>query len=119
MAALGKLRTIEGDRLGFWCPGCEKMHVIHYGNGGWGWNRSGDQPTFTPSILVRFYKATPEGEAMMDRRDPLPPGMDRYPGRDEVCHSFVTDGRIQFLGDCTHKLAGQTVELPMYPYHES
>jgi hypothetical protein len=23
----------------------------------------------------------------------------------------VTDGRIQFLGDCTHALAGQTVDL--------
>jgi hypothetical protein len=29
-----------------------------------------------------------------------------------VCHSFVTDGRIQFLSDCTHELAGQTVDLP-------
>lgn len=29
-----------------------------------------------------------------------------------TCHSFVTDGRIQFLGDCTHSLAGQTVDLP-------
>ena len=28
------------------------------------------------------------------------------------CHSFVTDGRIQFLSDCTHALAGQTVDLP-------
>jgi hypothetical protein len=31
---------------------------------------------------------------------------------ERVCHSFVTDGKIQFLGDCTHALAGQTVELP-------
>ena len=29
-----------------------------------------------------------------------------------TCHSFVTDGRIQFLADCTHPLAGQTVDLP-------
>lgn len=29
-----------------------------------------------------------------------------------VCHSFVRDGRIQFLSDCTHKLANQTVDLP-------
>jgi hypothetical protein len=28
------------------------------------------------------------------------------------CHSFVTDGRIQFLGDCTHHPVGQTVPLP-------
>lgn len=32
-----------------------------------------------------------------------------------VCHSFVTDGRIQFLSDCTHSLAGQTVDLPEMP----
>jgi hypothetical protein len=35
---------------------------------------------------------------------------------DRVCHSFVVDGRIQFLGDCTHHLAGQTVDLPPWPY---
>lgn len=29
-----------------------------------------------------------------------------------ICHSFVIDGRIQFLGNCMHKLAGQTVDLP-------
>ncbi len=27
-------------------------------------------------------------------------------------HSFVVDGHIQFLGDCTHELAGQTVDIP-------
>jgi hypothetical protein len=30
----------------------------------------------------------------------------------KICHSFITDGRIQFLGDCTHRLAGQTVPIP-------
>jgi hypothetical protein len=30
----------------------------------------------------------------------------------EVCHSFIIDGRIQFLGDCDHELASQTVEIP-------
>lgn len=28
-----------------------------------------------------------------------------------VCHSFVTDGNIQFLDDCTHELKGKTVPL--------
>lgn len=32
-----------------------------------------------------------------------------------VCHSFVRAGRIEFLGDCTHALAGQTVPLPPWP----
>src|SRR5436309_254590 len=29
----------------------------------------------------------------------------------DVCHSFVRDGLIEFLGDCTHPLAGRTVPL--------
>lgn len=28
-----------------------------------------------------------------------------------VCHSFVRDGKIEFLGDCTHEFAGKTVDL--------
>jgi hypothetical protein len=28
-----------------------------------------------------------------------------------ICHSFIKDGMIQFLDDCTHALAGQTVPL--------
>ncbi len=54
-----------------------------------------DKPTFTPSLLVNG------GEHR--RQD--------HPLR---CHSFVTDGMIQFLSDCEHKLAGQTVEIPDY-----
>jgi hypothetical protein len=32
-----------------------------------------------------------------------------------VCHSYVTDGKIRFLDDCTHELAGKTVELEDVP----
>jgi hypothetical protein len=28
------------------------------------------------------------------------------------CHLFVRDGKIQFLPDCHHALAGQVVDLP-------
>jgi hypothetical protein len=28
------------------------------------------------------------------------------------CHSIITDGKIQFCGDCTHALAGKIVDLP-------
>ncbi len=30
----------------------------------------------------------------------------------EQCHSFIEKGKIRFLPDCTHSLAGQTVDLP-------
>lgn len=32
-----------------------------------------------------------------------------------VCHCFIVAGQWQFLGDCTHELAGQTVDLPLLP----
>ena len=100
MAALSsKLRSAAGGRVMFWCPGCDGAHQVGIGEGEgprWGYNGNPDAPTFTPSVLVRY-----------NGRDA---GIDGAPPA--VCHSFVTDGRIQFLGDCTHALAGQTVELP-------
>jgi len=95
MAALSPiLRNIEGGGLMFWCPGCDGAHMVRTGVGPgprWGYNGNPDKPTFTPSILVN-----PGGET---------PGV-------PLCHSFVVDGRIQFLSDSTHALAGQTVDLP-------
>lgn len=82
----------RGGRLYvFHCPGCEYGHPFEVDapNGaGWTWNGSFDQPTFSPSLLV-------------DAECP-----------ERRCHSFVADGKIQFLSDCHHRLAGQTVELP-------
>lgn len=28
------------------------------------------------------------------------------------CHMYIREGKIQFLSDCSHALAGQTVEMP-------
>ncbi len=70
------------------------------GDHAWGWNGSMDAPTFTPSILVT-YPANPEAiEEFKEWRT------------ERRCHSFVTDGKIQLLSDCTHKMAGMTVEIP-------
>jgi hypothetical protein len=90
------LRDVEGGRLMFWCPGCDGAHMIEHGNGRWTWNGDVERPTFSPSILVRWEH-----------------GPERTP---RVCHSFVTDGRIRFLADCTHVLAGQTVPLPDFDH---
>ncbi len=73
------------------CPGCNCAHPFEVdvpGSAGWTWNGSLDKPTFAPSLLCN--KDTPESR----------------------CHSFVADGKMQFLNDCHHALAGQTVELP-------
>lgn len=103
----------DGEMAIFFCPGCECAHGPYVkGAKAWTWNGDTARPTFSPSILVRATELTPEGRAMIDRGQPPPAGSDRYPCVDTVCHSFVTDGRIQFLGDCTHALRGQTVALP-------
>lgn len=31
-----------------------------------------------------------------------------------VCHYFLRNGQIQYLGDCTHAMRGQTVPLPAW-----
>lgn len=115
------LRDAEDGMLLFWCPGCDGAHGIKHGAGAgprWSWNSDVDKPTFQPSILVRGHDFTPKGrtdfQAWLDLPEgqrPAHPKSFKYEGVDTVCHSFVTDGRIQFLSDCTHALAGQTVDL--------
>jgi hypothetical protein len=59
----------------------------------WEWNGSEDAPTFSPSIRSTY----------------------RRPGEvEEICHSYVRAGQIEFLPDSTHALRGQTVALPAF-----
>ena len=79
----------------FTCPGCGYCHGVWTNKNNpndmtgahWRWNGDRHKPTFEPSIL-----ATGEHR----------------------CHSYVREGRIQFLSDCSHALAGQTVDLPPF-----
>lgn len=57
----------------------------------WTWNGSIDKPTLRPSVSVQGY--------CYDE------------GTNFKCHSWINDGRVQFLGDCTHELANKTVDL--------
>jgi hypothetical protein len=117
MSALGsKLRALEGGKVTFWCPACDDSHIIGIAAPArtvWNFNGNGDAPTFTPSVLMEYERAEPPVtfENLDEyRRKPWPQTKKRY-----VCHSYVTNGRIQFLPDCTHALAGQTVDLPDWP----
>lgn len=97
------------SRVHFWCPGCEAVHGISYADSKavWAWNGSLELPTFSPSILVRLTHGNG-----LTREHP------NYEEIEKVCHSFVNNGRIQFLNDSTHKLAGQTVDIPSWPYSD-
>lgn len=92
--------------LWLWCPGCNKAHRPRAAtedgsradNGPyWDWNGATDE-TFTifPSLLCNA-NAEPDQVAAGHHR----------------CHSLIRNGRWEFLADCTHALAGQTV--PMVP----
>jgi len=82
----------------FRCPGGCGDHriIVRWGASSgrsqpaWTFNGDMERPTFSPSLLVQW-----KNEEAKPR----------------VCHSFIRDGQIQFLGDCTHALAGKTVPL--------
>jgi phage terminase large subunit GpA-like protein len=67
------------------CPACDDIHVF---DDRWTFNGNKEAPTFRASMLVHRSQSR--------------------------CHSFVTDGRIEFLSDCTHALAGKTLDLPVF-----
>jgi hypothetical protein len=112
VSARGVLRIVQGGRLSFWCAGCNEAHGIPVNQpGGWKFNGDYERPTFEPSILVTW--AHPKGHT---NKNPAPIGFPSQKDRpdlwtEERCHSFVRAGHIQFLGDCTHALAGKTVPL--------
>lgn len=90
-----------GRLIWLWCPGCVELHQVQIADedGGvragpvWTWNGSLTAPTIEASILVQGGRS----------------------GSDFVCHSFVRDGVWEFLGDCTHSLAGQRFEMGPLP----
>jgi hypothetical protein len=102
---------LQYEALMFWCPGCERpgedgpvggLHMLPV-SGDCGtkprWDFDGDleAPTLSPSILTNY--------RTWDGTDP----------EDNVCHSFLRAGVFEFLGDCTHALAGQHVPMPNLP----
>lgn len=83
------------QRYTFLCPGCaeydepgSKLYARHTFDASWSYNGDGHCPTVSPSILVQDGRPTYR------------------------CHSFIEGGKIRFLSDCSHALAGKAVELP-------
>ena len=89
----------EGVKKGYYfdCPGCKMGHSIiarPYDadtDARWGFNGDVESPTFAPSILARY--SSPDGKMV------------------SICHLYVRDGWLHFLGDSRHELAGQSVVM--------
>jgi hypothetical protein len=75
----------------FICPGCHTEHVVRVAGDPplWLWNGDKEKPTIVPSIRVKI-------------------------SQHHCCHSYVTDGVIEFLEDTTHPMAGRKADLPNY-----
>jgi hypothetical protein len=89
---MAKIRQVYDDgklkHYHFFCPACDEVHAF---NGTWDFNQDFECPTISPSLRVT------------GNRDEV--------GR-FICHSFISDGTIEFLKDCTHDMAGKVVDLP-------
>jgi len=105
-----RIEKLGDKHVVFQCPGCGAEHCLPLvGPGAWAFNGDVERPTLQPSILAKGCKVKlgPDGKwngewELGEDGKPLP----------SVCHSFVKDGRIQFLTDSNHSLAGTTVDLP-------
>ena len=102
-------KLVNVDSIRWWCPGCERRHTVptkQLAPDGWDFNGDYDKPTLSPSVLVYSHLAlidpNLEGDALT-----APENVRQTPN----CHTFIRDGRIEFLSDCTHALAGATVAM--------
>ena len=118
-------RETDAGRILWWCPGCECAHTVPvkqlaqpigaeaHGRmpaDGWDWNGSLEAPTLAPSVLVYSRQTLidhdlPHGDG---------PGQLLAPENKTMtprCHTFIRNGLIEFLADCTHALAGRTVPM--------
>ena len=58
----------------------------------WTFNGDYEKPTFRPSMLMQYPIENPETGHVRE-------------------HFFVTDGKIHYLQDCHHDMAGETVDM--------
>lgn len=108
-----KLRSVAAGGVSYWCQGCEEMHGI---NSGWSFDGNLVAPTISPSVLVTngHYSEGWKGPECWCTYAAEHPDC---PFKCQRCHTFIKGGMVQFLGDCSHALAGQTLPLPDLPYH--
>lgn len=111
---MNKVVNQGGGRYSFYCPGCQHDHVYYTQDPDpkkWTFNGNLQSPTFTPSLLNTWGKEADPNWIEPEDIAPDEPGS--WSGR---CHLFVTNGEINFCGDCTHNYSGaQHVPMREYP----
>lgn len=115
---MDKIKLVENGTVEWFCPGCNQNHSVPVNNpGSWVWNNDLENPTISPSVLVRsghFATHHKQGDNCWCtfNAERISNGEPVSTFSCCICHCFVRNGMIEFLGDCTHKLSGQTVPIP-------
>lgn len=111
-----KVEGQVGEHYLFYCPGCKEMHRFQVGvaNGpSWTFDGNMEKPTFSPSLLItsgHYVKGHLNGDSCWCTYNEEHPN-DPAPFTCGICHLFLKEGKLEFLGDCTHDHAGKTVDL--------
>ena len=115
---LNPVFVVEDHRGTFFCPACNKPHTINIGlPDSWDWNENTTEVTLSPSVLVSSGHYLPGGDHSNSCWCTY---YKNNPG-EEVhftcgkCHSFIKNGFISYLEDCSHDFKGQTLKLNPYP----
>lgn len=107
-----KVRRNSSGTWLYLCP-CGDIHAL---DAKWTFNGDTEKPTFSPSVLVRSGHYAPHAGPDDCWCTYKPEPGETVPFTCYLCHSFVRDGMVEFLGDCTHGLKGQTAAIPDWPY---
>lgn len=80
-----------GPDYTFYCPGCGCDHGVwttkfNIMGAIWKFDDNMDFPNVEPSIRIKRNEET-------------------------LCHLYIKNGKIEYLADCRHELAGKTVEM--------
>jgi hypothetical protein len=108
----------NGKILGYmiFCPACLCGHLFYTNHNNpkcnWTFDGNTEKPTFSPSMLVKAQNYPSGNNWPTDEELLKMKAGEKLNMIPTICHSFVRNGQIQFLSDCTHKMAGQTVDLP-------
>lgn len=127
-------KELQPSILGHWmdCPPDEATHLTiklpgpsgkktlpvmiggtRAGTNNWTWNGSIEAPTLKPSVLTasghfdsNFKPGDPCWCKYNNEHPNEPPIFDCW-----RCHTWIADGKAEFLADSTHEHAGKTLEL--------
>lgn len=119
MAQVSAFLRRNGDYITYWCQGCEDSHQVTVAPGRWTFDGKVEAPTFSPSVLStsgHFMKDHKPGDHCWCTWNAEHPDDDQGPACHR-CHTFIRAGMVEFLSDCSHGLAGQTLPLPPLPEH--